>query len=178
MTRWLPVLGLLAATVGLSTFAGCMASAPVGPAELYWLMNRACYEGDEIGVRMLLKAGADPNGVRDYEAFYKSRYNGGFEPSWPINQAAYGGHAEVVDLLLKAGASADLPEDEGQVALTIAAANGNLGIVRMLLDAGADKKAKRPDDFGSESSVSTAEEIARRHNHPEVEEMIHRFAKR
>ncbi len=90
---------------------------------------------------MLLKAGADPDGIRDYEVFHKSPYQRGYEPSWPINQAAYGGHAEVVRLLLRAGAKAHAPEDEGQTALIIAAEPGHMEIVRLLLEAGA-----RPTD--------------------------------
>ncbi len=172
MNRVLPLLGLLAATVGLAMFVG--RPQVIGPAELYWLMNRACWEGDEIGVQMLLKAGADPNGVRDYEAFFNSSYNGGFEPSWPINQAAYGGHAAIVDLLLKAGAKPDAPEDRGQTGLTIAAAKGDLDVVRLLLAAGADKNAKRPDD----SSERAAEDVARYHNHPEVAEAIRKYPAR
>jgi len=170
MSRLLIVLAFVATTVGLATFVGRQPA--IGPAELYWLMSRACWQGDEIGVRMLLKAGADPNGVRDYEAFYKSSYNGGFEPSWPINEAAYGGHASVVELLLKAGAKPDLPEHMGETALIIASSHGHLEVVRMLLEAGADKNAKRPDDRGADG---TAEEVARFHNHLDIADMIHKY---
>lgn len=45
------------------------ARKPIGRAELYWLMNRSCWYGDEISVQMLLDAGADPNGVKDMQSF-------------------------------------------------------------------------------------------------------------
>jgi hypothetical protein len=81
---------------------------PIGPGELYWLMDRACVLGDAMSVQMLLNAGAEPDGVNDYKHF------GRFEPTWHLHQAAYGGHVEVVDMLLKAGATVDLRCGEGE----------------------------------------------------------------
>jgi hypothetical protein len=145
----------------------------IGPAEFYWLMDRACWYGDELGVEMLLKAGTDPNGVRDYDAFNKSPYQFGLEPSWPINQAAYGGHAAVVRLLLKAGATPHAPEDEGQTALTIAAERGHLEVVRLLLEAGVDRSYR---SYGPGGFVGTAEEIALRTGHQDVADAIRGFS--
>ena len=144
----------------------------IGPAERYWLMNRACWDGDEISVQMLLKAGADPNGVSDFEAFHRSTYQRGYEPSWPINQAAHGGHVGVVRLLLRAGAKVDSPEGEGFTALTLAADRGDLEMVRVLLEAGADRSYR-----GSLTGElrSTPEEIARRREHREVADAIRDF---
>jgi len=144
----------------------------IGPAEFYWLMNRACWTGDAIGVEMLLKAGADPDGVRDYAAFHQSPYQVGLEPSWPINQAAYGGHADVVRLLLQAGAKAHAPEDEGQTALIIAAERGHVEVVRLLLEAGVDRSYRGPGPNGFDG---TAEEIARHSGHADVADVIRRF---
>jgi ankyrin repeat protein len=121
---------------------------------------------------MLLKAGADPNGVRDYAAFHKSPYQFGVEPSWPINLAAAGGRAEIIRLLLRAGAKPHAPEDEGQTALTIAAERGHLEVVRLLLQAGADRTYRGPGPGGF---VGTAEEIAHRSGHQEVADEIRRF---
>jgi|KBSSwiS6_1023812.scaffolds.fasta_scaffold49543_2 hypothetical protein len=168
---------LLVPLVVLSTVAATSQTRkppphPLGPAEFYWLMNRACWEGDEISVEMLLKAGADPTGIRDYEAFHKSPYQRGYEPSWPINQAAYGGHAGVIRLLLKAGAKPHAPEDEGQTALTIAAERGHIEVVRLLLEAGVDKNYQGP---GLRGFVGTAEEIARRSGHANVADAIRSF---
>ncbi len=38
----------------------------IGAAELYWLLNQVSWQGDDLAVQMLLKAGADPDGVSDY----------------------------------------------------------------------------------------------------------------
>ena len=162
----------------LSAFvlAGCAArSQPaLGPAELYWLLDRACVDGDEMSVRMLLKAGADPTGVQGYEAFHRSPYQIGLEPSWPINQAAYGGHVDVIRLLLAAGAKVDAPEDEGQTALLIAAYQGDIDTVRVLLEAGANK-SYRASAGVSGGFVGTAEEIAGKAGHSEVASFIRDF---
>jgi ankyrin repeat protein len=169
MKRPLFVVSVALATLG----ASCPPRTDrIGRAELYWLMNRACASGDAIAVEMLLKAGADPNGVKDYAAFHQSRYQFGLEPSWPINLAAHGGHVEVIRLLLRAGAKPDAPEDEGQIALTIAAERGLLEVVRLLLQAGADRTYRGPGPGGF---TGTAEQIARRAGHEAVADTIRRF---
>jgi ankyrin repeat protein len=159
--------------IGLVFIGACRpATEKIGPAELYWLMNRASWSGDEIAVEMLLKAGADPDGERDYRAFHQSSYQRGFEPSWPLNLAAYGGHAAVVRLLLRAGAKAHAPEDEGQTALTMAAERGHLEVARLLLQAGAIRSHRGPGPRGCDG---TAEEIARCAGHPTVADAIRDF---
>jgi hypothetical protein len=156
----------------LAAGAGCASrSAPIGSAELYWLLNRASWEGDALSVEMLLKAGADPDGVRDYVAFHQT-YQRGFEPSWPINQAAWGGHDEVIGLLLRAGAKPHAPEDEGQTALSIAAERGHKEVVRLLLEAGADRTYPAPYGRGK---TGTAEEIARNSGHHELARLTREF---
>jgi ankyrin repeat protein len=162
--------------VGLLTITStCRArNESIGSAELYWLMNRACAAGDEISVRMLLKAGADANGVRDFGAFHQSSYQRGYEPSWPINLAARGGHADIVRLLLRAGAKADNPEGEGNTALTFAADRGQLEVVRALLDGGADWSYRGAGQSGS----GTAEEIARRNGHDSVADVIRSYRRK
>src|SRR5215217_9404209 len=77
----------------------------IGAAEKYWLLNRACSYGDDHGAAMLISAGADPDGLKDYREFIKEYLPE--EPSCPINQAAWGGHAKVVAVLIKAGAKVD-----------------------------------------------------------------------
>ena len=120
----------------LSVFAkDAQSKGSIGKAELYWLLNRSAYCGDDIGTEMLLKAGADPNGLSDYKEFRKLR---GFEPSWPINQASWKGHTKIVELLLKAGAKVDFPEGEGHTALIIATMNNHFETVKALVVAGAD----------------------------------------
>jgi ankyrin repeat protein len=168
-SRVLVILGALGLT-------GCAAlSRPaLGPAELYWLLGRACSTGDEMSVQMLLKAGADPTGMHGYDAFHKSPYQIGFEPSWPINQAAWGGHAGVIRLLLAGGAKVDAPEDEGQTALLIAAYRGDLDVVRLLLEAGADRSYRATAGVAGDF-VGTAEEIAVKAGHVDVASFIHNY---
>jgi ankyrin repeat protein len=164
---------LLSVVIGLPFIGACRpATDRIGPAELYWLLNRASGSGDEIAVEMLLKAGADPDGERDYRAFHQSSYQRGFEPSWPINLAAYGGHAGVVRLLLLAGAKAHAPEDEGQTALTIAAGRGDMDVAQLLLQAGAERTHRGPGPRGCDG---TAEEIARCAGHQQIADAIRDF---
>lgn len=115
----------------------------IDQARFYWLLNRACYYGDDIGARMLLDAGADVDGLGDYKLFLEAGFR--FEPSWPINQASRGGHEEVVKLLLDRGVKVDSPEGEGFTALLIATMNGHSDLVEMLLGAGADRSYKSPN---------------------------------
>ena len=168
MSCWAKVL-IVSCLFGLGS---CVARPnPIGPAELYWLLDRACYDGDEIAVKMLLKAGADPTGVHGYDAFHQSTYQFGVNPSWPINQAASGGHTAVIRLLLAAGAKVDAPEDEGQTALMLAASGGDMATVRLLLEAGADKSYRA----GPGSFEGTAADVASRAGHGEVSEFIRSF---
>ena len=132
----------------------------LGLGELYWLLDRACARGDEMSVEMLLKAGADPSGVRGYGAFKKTRYFAGVEPMWHLIQAAYGGHTECVQLLLRAGADPNLPYGEGVTALTVAVERGHIDIVRLLLAAGADRSYKTLE--------GTAAEIAEKKGYKEI----------
>ena len=135
-------------------------STPValGQVQYYWLLNRSCYYGDDIGVRMLLDAGADVNGVDDYKKFVEAGF--GIEPSWPINQASWNGHIEVVKLLLERGAKVDFEEGEGFTALLIATMRGHSDLVKILLEAGADRSYKGPE--------GTALEVARAKKFDEI----------
>jgi uncharacterized protein len=138
---------------------------PLGVGEMYWLLDRAIAQGDELSVQFLLEAGADPSGPRGYAAFQK-KYQKPFEPMWHLCQAAYGGRAGVTRLLLKAGADPNLAYGEGVTALTIAAERGYIEMVRLLLDAGADKNYK--------TSRGTAVDLALRNKHDDLAELIRR----
>ena len=171
MSTWSKVM-LVGSLIAL---ASCAARPnPLGPAELYWLLDRACVSGDEMSVKMLLKAGADPTGVQGYEAFHHSSYQIGLEPSWPINQAAWGGHTAVIRLLLAAGAKVDAPEDEGQNALLIAAYRGDMETVRLLLESGADKSYRAVAGVAGDFA-GNAQEIAAKAGHNEVAAFIRDF---
>ncbi len=143
-TKTLLVLNLAVHTAlsfGADPIKSATPAKSIGSAQLYWLLDRACCYGDVIGAQMLLDAGADPDGLKDYPAFQKTEW-GYLEPSWPINQASRNGHLEVVELLLKRGARADNIEGESHTALTLAAAAGHTHIVSRLLTAGADHTHK------------------------------------
>ncbi len=139
----------------------------IGPAERYWLLNRTCYYGDDVGAKMLLAAGADPNGVKDYRELVKIYP---VEPSWPINAACWGGHIDIVQLLLDAGAKIDQRESEGYTPLIIAAMNNRPDIVELLLKAGAD-----PSDG---SFVGSALDNAKSRGHAKVVELLENHLKK
>jgi len=152
---------LLAVLSCIPSYAGSRKS--LGAGELYWLLDRAIAQGDELSVEILLNAGADPSGPRGYAAFQK-KYQKPFEPMWHLCQAAYCGQTNITRLLVKAGANPNLPYGEGVTALTIAAERGNIEIVRLLLDAGADKNYR--------TQRGTALELALRNNHKDVADVI------
>ena len=106
---------------------------------LYWLLGQACWTGDEVGVRMLLNAGADIDGVSDYKLLAETGF--GIEPSWPLNHAAAAGHTKIVKLLLEKGAKVDNREGDGgsYTALTFAVSGGHEEVVKMLVEAGAER---------------------------------------
>ena len=88
----------------------------------------AAYNGHEAVVRLLLEAGADK----------EAKDNDGD----PLIIAAMSGHEAIVRLL-EAGADKDAKDKNGHTPLLEAAARGHEAIVRLLLEAGANKEAKR-----------------------------------
>ena len=147
----------------LSAFVPICSAAdqkPIRLGELYWLLDRACWTGDELSVQILLKAGADPSGLRGYADFRKGVDHIGVEPTWHLVQTSYSGHPAVTRLLLRAGADPNLACGEGVSALTVAADKGHTEIVRLLLAAGADKNYKSVD--------GTAAQIAERRGHTKI----------
>jgi hypothetical protein len=135
-------------------------------------MLRKALEYDDVDVvKALLEIGADPNTgcygtntpplmmVRSAAAAralieagampIATNNNGGTPLGWAAYLAP-----EVTDVLLKAGAPADAPSDrDGRTALWKGACNGNVGVVRLLLNAGANP-ALRP---GGTSALECAQ---------------------
>ena len=71
----------------------------------------------------------------------------------------------MVQVLLSAGAEVDARQPGWRTPLMLAAAKGNLPVVRALLEAGADPAAKDSDD-------RTALSLARANGHVEVVELL------
>ncbi|MFI1828623.1 ankyrin repeat domain-containing protein [Streptomyces sp. NPDC020412] len=63
-------------------------------------------------------------------------------------EAVHGGDADAVVRALRSGVPADATDDEGQTALYVAALHNDLGVVRLLLAAGADPERPSGDDGG------------------------------
>ncbi|MFB9513435.1 HEAT repeat domain-containing protein [Streptomyces purpureus] len=99
------------------------AADPDGETPLY----RASVSDEPVIVRLLLAAGADPDGA--------SGEDGG---ELPLCGAACGGHTEVVRALLAAGAQVDLRESYNWNAMSWAVQQGHADTVEALLEHGAD----------------------------------------
>ena len=100
-------------------------------AERYWEFDRACAIGDTGRVALLLRLGADANGVRD--ATYYARYHWTvFETARPLHQAASSGHAAVVRLLLANGADPEALNSENSTACDSARIYGHAEVVQLL----------------------------------------------
>jgi ankyrin repeat protein len=88
----------------------------------------ACFDGHAPVVKLLLERGADPT----------ISTRGGMTP---LVAASFGGHLEVVRLLLglpSGQITVNHRNDHGQTALWWACYNGHGGVVRLLLESGAD----------------------------------------
>jgi ankyrin repeat protein len=93
----------------------------------------AAVQGETELVRMLLRAGADPN-LR----------SGDRTEGTPLCASACHGHTEIVRALLAHGADPNLREDELWTPLRWAAAHGHEEVARALLAAGADPDLEAP----------------------------------
>jgi ankyrin repeat protein len=91
-------------------------------------MLRAAREGQLEVVRLLLKAGASPDGRDD--------------PMTPLAAAAVGGHTPVIQLLLRAGADINAEGRDGLAPLVQAVRFNRLDAARALLKAGASPRAR------------------------------------
>lgn len=92
-------------------------------------LQKAAKSGDERAVRVLLAAGADPNVYREGVPFPH------YEPGSPLHEAT--NNETLVKMLLAAGADVNFRCPSG-IPLQWAAGHGNVDIVRLLIDAGAD----------------------------------------
>lgn len=116
------------------------AGAPVDTTDpmIGWTpLMTATSEGDLALVQLLLARGADPNHreTSDLEGGHTVLTVAvGEDPSLPV-----------IEALLRAGADPSLPRADGWTPLMHAAYEGNPQLLRLLLDAGADAGAVKPD---------------------------------
>ena len=188
-TRFIDWIGVRTASVGAAVvvlICGLIACAEDAPRAGFAL-KRATVEGNVGRVRELLSAGVDPNA-------------GPYRASGPaLGAAASGRRREVVRMLLEAGANPNLANDWGYTPLMAAVSGGDLSIVDALIVAGADVDAattrngttallsaarhgnrevvQRLLDAGADPlkrslAGATPRDIARRYDHPEVEQVL------
>lgn len=113
----------------------------------------AAYNGHTDVVKLLLENGAEVD-ARDVQG------------NTPLIHASGGEYPETVQALLEAGAAVDaIDSGEGFSALMMAASFGNIEVVNVLLEAGAD--AKKTDVDGD-----TALTFARKSGHAKIVELL------
>jgi len=115
-------------------------------------------------VKMLIAAGADVNKQPDFTS-WNSKYPKGL---YPLQIAAIKGWTEMAELLLSAGARSVINEKDDiwhYTPLHHAAEQGNIALVKVLLDNGADKEIK--DDQGR-----TPLKIAEEKGHKEIADLL------
>eukprot|EP01045_Picozoa_sp_COSAG04_P023940 COSAG04_NODE_2922_length_3381_cov_62.270871_5_plen_176_part_00 len=108
-------------------------------------LRDAAERGQTAEVRVLLAAGADPDAV------------GGLFRNTALRFAAQEGHEEAVGALAEGGADLDKAGNDGETPLMQAAYFGHSGVVRRLLELGADHTAV---GTGWEYEGKTALELA------------------
>ena len=130
--------------------AGADVNVDLGPHLVVFntTLGYAAHEGQTESVRLLLKAGADPN-IPAHGASQRTA----------LQAAAEYGHEDVVDILLEAGADVNIPPSpvRGVTALQVAAIKGYLRIARVLIQAGADVNAAAAKNYGRTALEGAAE---------------------
>ena len=132
---------------------------PVLRGVRYHFFDRACAFGDDIGVDILLRLGADPDGRSDYKQY--QHYVAGLEQFPPLFQATCNGDTNILRLFLAAHANLNpppFPPDDSTL-LGLAAIRGHADAARLLRNAGA-----RLELPGGGSAI----ELARQHGHTNV----------
>jgi ankyrin repeat protein len=102
-------------------------------------LSQAAKHGHVEAVKLLLKAGATPDGECGAVSEGQRRT--------PLMHAAQGGHAEVARILIAAGAVASAKDRSGRSVLHYAAEGGRAEVVRVLAKAGGKVDVKTKDGF-------------------------------
>lgn len=143
MQRQLPLMQMLLE-------AGADVDVDLDPNYWYFktTLGYAAYYGQTDSVRLLLRAGANPN----VPANGRYRYTA-------LQAAAMHGHEDVVEILLQAGADVKAPPSPygGVTALQAAAIQGYLRLARVLIEAGADVNAVAAEGAGRTALEGAAE---------------------
>ena len=132
------------------------------PEDLSLLMMRAASTGDAETVEIMLLDGASPN----------SHERDGIPM---LTVAAATGHVNVIEILIASGADIDAKDAlDGGTALHWAAAAGQTGAIKALLDAGANPTIHDDSSDSVPASVATDPEIRRLLEEvtPSVEESV------
>lgn len=119
-------------------------------------LHFAAFFGHPAAVRLLAERGADLEArSTNRELALDAR---------PLHSAAAAGQREACEVLLDAGADVNAVQHGGYTALLDAAANGNAGLVDLLLERGADPSARLEDGRGAADLAGAADqpELARR----------------
>ena len=125
---------------------GLAAVRVLTPPELLETIEAACSNGDCAIVRQLLRDGMHPDGALpwyedDATAEDDRRLAG---EATPLTELAKKGFADAVTTLLDARASVNLPNSNGATALMLAAMEGHVDMVQLLLIRGADPEVVHP----------------------------------
>ncbi len=132
--------------------------AGANPNQPAHMLGNAASIGDQEMVLLLLEAGADINAP------------GTMTGGTPLDEAISGGHNEVAKKLLEAGADPNIQTDRGAkgTALISATRKGNAEMVKLLLKAGADPSLKNRwgNDalhYAVEKGLTEIEQMLRNH---------------
>jgi ankyrin repeat protein len=124
------------------TFLAALYGYRIARAERHRAFDRACAVGDASQVALLLRLGADPDGIRD--ARYYSRYGWSvFETTPPLFAASSMGHKDVVALLLASGADPSTCSVDQMTARDAALLAGHSDVVQALDEFIRNSKEKR-----------------------------------
>ena len=121
-------LTLLCGCVRTSAQTSIFSASDCASAYEYHFLNRAAQSGDSIGVELLLRNGADPNGVANDK--YVSCV-AGVDLGSPLLGAVTERRYEIVDLLLKAGANPNLVEGDGTTPYLAAKRSGDTRMIQI-----------------------------------------------